>query len=334
MITSRKHKLLTALTLVCICIPALGQEANEAETKLEFETSEEEQQWVDDLGRGKGSIEPTHVAVFSIVDRKRLPTIHWHEIANSLTGKSMSRQQRNFLNTGLARNIYKEEGNLNFRWYAVSEDDAKKTAQAFLEVWTNRANARMQRLIGEQQEFQARKAEAQKQVPEKQAQAQSTEANLNRVKGIVHYLSVGEAEGTIRDLNKTLNILDIEIAGINAKLETIEMYQARGKLEGYHVGRTYEVLTKMTTEQVIELKGAEARKKTATEIRRQAESFYNLSIQQGNLQQQLERLKKELSHCEDVLHTIEERLANPEPEMVPPKVYKDEVTIYPVRAAE
>ena len=65
MISSRSH-LASILILICICIPALCQDANNPEARLSFEVSEEERPWVRDHDNrpGQGPIVPKYVAEF------------------------------------------------------------------------------------------------------------------------------------------------------------------------------------------------------------------------------------------------------------------------------
>jgi hypothetical protein len=45
-------------------------------------------------------------------------------------------------------------------------------------------------------------------------------------------------------------------------------------------------------------------------------------------------LKANLESSEKLVHEMEERLTNPEPYMLPPEIYQNKVTIYPVLAQQ
>ena len=51
----------------------------------------------------------------------------------------------------------------------------------------------------------------------------------------------------------------------------------------------------------------------------------------SNLDSEVDRLNYDLESSENSLRDVEEILANPVPEMLPPKVFQNKVTIYPVR---
>ena len=72
-----------------------------------------------------------------------------------------------------------------------------------------------------------------------------------------------KAKGTIAQMNEMLNIIDIELAGIREKLGIIEQYRESGKFSK----ATLEKLEQMFVEQMIELRGAEARKGAVNNLR-------------------------------------------------------------------
>ncbi len=51
----------------------------------------------------------------------------------------------------------------------------------------------------------------------------------------------------------------------------------------------------------------------------------------SNLDSEVNRLNYDLESSENSLRDVEEILPNPVPEMLPPKVFQNKVTIYPVR---
>jgi hypothetical protein len=354
MTTSRKHKLLAAWILVCICIPALGQEPNEAETRLKFEVSSERQSWFIKMPAGEppttgsGPIKPTHMAEFFIWNipyqtrqHAGRPATHSlrmdfrsdeviRKLIGTSAGQSMSQKQRDLLRTGDAiitvGNFSDTVGNhWHFRLYAVSEGDAKKMAQALLEFPTDKANERLQWHTNRQQKFQGHVDQCRKEISEKQVKLKTAQTKLEELQKTVHYVSTIEAEGTVVELNKTLDDLNIEIAGLRAKVQaTFEKEIPR------RTSTSSEKLIEIRIEQMIELKAAEARKETATEIRNQAEAFYRLVNQLIQLPKELKPLKSSLSSNEAELRNIEHKLANPDMDMVPPKVFQNKVTIYPV----
>jgi hypothetical protein len=90
-------------------------------------------------------------------------------------------------------------------------------------------------------------------------------------------------------------------------------------------------LDQMFVEQLVELRGVEARKKAALKIRNREKEFLNLFSQWNNLNVEVKRLKQDLEKSEKRILLDKKNLANPTPEMRPPKVYQNKVTIYPVK---
>ena len=89
-------------------------------------------------------------------------------------------------------------------------------------------------------------------------------------------------------------------------------------------------LEEIRSEQTVELAGALARKKAAIDIREREAAFYGLHQQRFGLSDQVGGLRKNLTNAERYRQNTEERLADPEPDMLPPKLYQDKATIHPV----
>jgi uncharacterized protein YcgL (UPF0745 family) len=355
MISSKKHQLLFALILACICAPVLGQEPNETKTELKFEVSSEEHKGV--IGAGGKVVhppgKPTHVAVLSITNKRRFPhpfDPNWiKSILDTSAAQLMSQQQREFPLLGhwitctqqLGGSISLREP-VVFYLYAVSQDDAKKTAEALIEALTSRANARMKELTNRQQELQEKIPKVKKKFEEKLTGLQTTWDKLReKFNGGPHSLkdynepvlrleAVNEAKETIKEMYKKLDALKVEIEGIKAKLLAIEEYKAKKNVGTNILAKLEQILC----EQTIELAGASARKKTTLEILMREEEFYNLNKKCEKAAHEANKFKGELSSYEHRLRDTKEKLSNPTPDMLPPNVYQNKVTIYPVRAGE
>ncbi|MBN2269679.1 MAG: hypothetical protein JXN61_03640 [Sedimentisphaerales bacterium] len=91
-----------------------------------------------------------------------------------------------------------------------------------------------------------------------------------------------------------------------------------------------DVLQEMQIIQTIELKGAEARRKAAVAIRQREKDFFDLYDQWLSLDSEVEGLKSRIRNREEEIAKIEETLANPKTDMLPPKIYQDKVVIYRV----
>ena len=342
MIQSRKSHLAIGLILACMCGLALCAEPNETRTDVKFESGKESQPWISDemFSPGRGPIEPTHVAIFHIrrpSDTTRFPHAPQGilQILKSSTGKSLSEQQRQFLSASDAI-VWRGVGNIKnhdtLYLYAVGDKDAKKTVQAYFEVALDIANSMMQERKIELHEYEEKAAQARKELPEKEAEFEAINVEYEIVKKKTHNLSSHsdagkESKETILEMNRVLDSLAIEIIGIEAKLSAVERIKSQRKVSSIE---GLAKLEEIKSEQTVELAGALARKKAALNIRERKEEFYGLHKQTFSLVGQVDSLKNSLMNYEQILTHVEEELARIEPSMLPPKLYQDKVTIYPV----
>lgn len=348
MITT-KRQLLSALFLACICASVLGAEPNEAKTKLKFEIKNEKTGWKVKVGKtaegrpiyydNPGFIRPTYVAELQI-NREgpgyQVESELTKEILKSCTAQYMSQKQKDFLATEFAVRLdidYVVVPNYySCSLYAVTENDVKKMVEAFIEVLTNKANGKLQKLQARKEELQGTIVEIKKQIAEMESEIKNAEPDLDMIKNQIKYLNYVEAKEAIPEFTKMLNTLDIELSGIKSRLQTIEIYKAK---LGKEISLEHRFkLEQMFIEQTIELKAAEARKKTVVDLQNKAQSFYKLAQKVDHLVVDKANLGIRLTNSERNLGLIEERLANPPDELLPPKVLRNKVTIYPVLAEE
>jgi hypothetical protein len=335
MVSLRKYQLFFGLGILLVCTPAMCQKPSEDKTELNFEISNEEQKWITDQGIGRGPIRPTYVAVLFIRQPYYMPNFNQpaviDKILNTTAGKLISQKQRDFVSVAQAfcRLNLSEltmPNHYNFHLYAVSELDAGNMAKAFIEDLTNIANENRKVLLDEKQKLQEQIATIKNNIPEKEIELKDTQSKLEGLKGRVHYLTMDEAKKTVLELNKMLDVIDVKIAGLRAKVSAIEKYKSSTKV----AQDTLAKLEQMLTEQTIELAGALARREAATRVRNQAEEFYNLRKQQIELPKTLDDLRRSLSNRERGLQQVQDRLINPASNAMPPTVYQNKVTIYPV----
>jgi len=365
MMKSRKLQLIMFLVLTCIYASVLGAEPNEPKTELKFEISDEKQAWFSSSGRppGKGPIKPSHVAEFFIMGQNfstsfvgsegiTMVSKDWDfpdtegikRMLQTSAGRSTTQKQHEFLATSDAfvdmgygnkvRN-YRE-----YRLYAVSEMDAKRMVEAFLEILAEKGGALMQECKKRLQNTQERISHIKKILPEKQVQAKSAESKYKEVKN-ARYSSLREDEAdekakeTMLQMGKMLDVLEIELAGIREKLGAIEGYRSSKRLPDKRLSdETVDKLDQMFVEQMIELRSAEARKQAALRIHTREKAFLDFSDRWANLEVEVDGLRRSLSDSESDLRRLEGMLANPRPEMLPPKVFQNKVTIYPVRVGD
>ena len=353
MIRWKKQFVLTLIS-VCILTPSLVARSGKYEMKLQFEIDNKKSQlWLSGRPKqpGQGPIKPTHVAIFHIrrphVD---MPSGHLGilQILKTSAGQSLSQQQQKFLSASDAIawwGIEEIKNHDTVLIYAVSEEDVKKMVQAYFEIHESEVNARIQEYEKYIKDRRQEANEIKKILPEKQKQADQMEPKYMEIKKS-RYFSLSDDEAyekakeTMLEMDKMLDAIAIELAGIREKMAVINEYrktpqdmqaiERRRKLpEGMLVK-----LEQMFVEQTIELKSAEAREKAAIKIRDRDKAFVDLFIQWKNLSGEVNNLKANLKSAEKQVKELEERLINPEPYMLPPELYQNKVTIHPVIAEQ
>ena len=210
---------------------------------------------------------------------------------------------------------------------------------SFIEVATNRADEGTQSVLKELQERKEKISEIKKKLPEKQKKLDEAKSKYKEIKNARYFSSLHDREAytkakeTMFLMDKTLDTLEIELAGIQEKLKSIEQYRRRKYAEdAKNFSReTLNKLDQMFVEQMIELSSAKARQQAALKIRERNKEFLTIFDQWMNLASEVDSLKNRLADHERNLRRAKTRLANPSSEMLPPKVFQNKVTIYPVR---
>jgi hypothetical protein len=323
----------------------LAAEPNKPETKLKFETSIKTMTWTIVVGktdddkpmyfRDPGPVKPSYVA--NVLLHQDYPMHRFvrdvrERILESPISKKFSKDQQEFFKTELATRIDNPE-RIPFYYstwlYAASQEDAKLMVQAYVDGLNRGVNKRLsdyKRIISEnQQELD----KAQKELPEKQSQFKEVDKSYQSIKEATHRFSDHEeaadlAKTSIIEMDKTLNALDIELAGIREKLKTIEKYRNEPNL------RDRDKLDEMYIELMIELSGLEARREITEQIRAREQKFLHLFHERGNLLDEVRSLTSSIKGSKERIETFTNRLKNPRTSLQSPKVYQDTVTIYPV----
>jgi hypothetical protein len=254
-------------------------------------------------------------------------------------GRSMSTEQRSFLSASTITDAITviDRGKIVRRHYqiclyAMSELDARKMAVAFIEAIADKAD-KIENYKNRIRSLQEEILRTKRNILDKEDETEVALANLRESIKNVHYLSTDEAKQAISELNTMLNNLDIELAGMEAKLEAIQ--EQRQKLIRDKKFKLEDKLEDMLIDLLIELKVAEARKETAIELRMQAEGFCKqMDAKKAEFQEDVNRYKMRVTMFEQETHQFKEKLADPDMETLPPKVYQNKVTIYPVRAED
>ena len=366
MITA-KRQVLSVLILVVICVSALAAEPNEAKTELKFEISKKERQLgIEEHSKFRNSVKPKYVAIFTMSDLSRFYDEPFIGIRDPETAKMMLATSAGQSMSGIQKELLKahkvistigsteKRNKLNlishtvreseFGLYAFTAEDAKLATKAFVETMNKKAreklppllekfmNERKQRL----QEYQERLTDTKKKLTEKEPELKSAESAYKTLKNTDRYKILADTEAyekskaTIAQMNEMLSILDIELAGIREKLTVIEKYRESDKFSK----ATLEKLEQMFVEQVVELRGAEARKEAAIDLRDRGKQFCDFFNDWTGLEGEVQNLRSSLRSIEKRVRFYEEEIANPHPRLLPPKVLQNKVTIYPVLTEE
>jgi hypothetical protein len=339
MTIASKHLLLAGAALLTLSLPAISAEPNEPHEQLQFEFSDTPRPWEPSRpgARAVGPIRPTHVAEVVILDGCQQPRLieprQIDRLKTTHAGRLISAKQFEFLATSDA--FIRGQHNLSIRnhrpylLYAISAEDAQRTAEAFIELSAADANEVMQQYLDRRTESETEVSEYQTLVPELEAKLESAKALREKLEKEGRFLDFGEASSTIQEMNTLLNSVRIDIEGIQARIDQIHQFQTGGKDKAPY-GAPNPKLDELLIVETIALKGALARQQAARAIRQEAKAFHDAVNDSGLYERQLQETRRELEDTQDQLTIAEEYLANPRPDMLPPVIYGNKITIYPV----
>jgi hypothetical protein len=340
MISLRNLRLAFSLTCICSCLALAAEDPNLKPPVLQFEESPDDLDWVPGVvkmlaenARQKityavGIVRKPGTAFFLGVTGTpgfgdRVLTLDLSEGQKQLL--QMRRVDSNtfarVVDQSLGRDV-DHGGRTQLILYAVSLEDAKKMAQAYIDCATQ-VYAAHRRLSQEGRQETLWKISAKKRRIAEIAQVLGTSPDdFDSFMRTVPYRSEKEAVDAMAELDKTLNATTVEIAGIQAKLKAIQGDQSSPSTP-VAIRPDLEL---MFVQESIALQAAEARKRSATDLRSQAKRFIDLT------QGPAERLKlmDEVVNHEEGLRAIEKELATEKP----PEIVDNKVFIYRVRQSE
>ncbi len=252
-------------------------------------------------------------------------------------GKSMSDEQKALVRAGFrskdgfrfvqAGSTAKTPATAVTVWlYAVSEPDARKMVEALLADLDCDAATRLERLREAVSQERKEKAELEEQIPKREGQLRELVSETEKLGKVLHYRDLEEASRSIRDYNQILRGLEVDIAGLDAKIQVIT--------KKVHEAKTKDQLTALISlliAQDIEMAGALARKHAAESGRSRAEQFYDVKKRRQRTATELDEQKARLDSIRRRGPEMEKRLADPPAMMKPVIVLDNEVVIEPVR---
>ncbi len=178
-------------------------------------------------------------------------------------------------------------------FYAVSEADAKLTAQAYLDGLDKVARTRLLDAQKGLAETKEELAQAERDLSKKQAELKLCDEQYEPIRKVRCEFddmseAIQSARQTMADMDKMLNTLDIELVGLREKVKAIEHYrQSSQSLREQARAR----LDEMFVELMIEQSGLEARRDKTALIRAKEEQFLRLEAQHSRLTTQISQLQ-------------------------------------------
>lgn len=219
-----------------------------------------------------------------------------------------------------------------FLWlYAVTQDDARKMVQAYVQYATREFRRRV--AVAESQIRNATKniEDAQKQIAELEQRSEAARQSLEELQKMVPYRTESEAHEAVMELDRMLNTAQVEIAGIRAKMDRILGYR-KERPPGMQLSpEALAKLDMMLVEEDIALQGAAAREKMATRLREQASRFVESASTLAKAPGEKESLTRTLGVARQDVSLWQGNLASLKQKA--PKL-PAKVVIYPVQWAE
>ena len=336
MTTQRKMLLVICLAVGSTCIGAPNTESNELTSKLQFDVGTDSKPhsvktW---------SIKPTHAATFRLYWSFAEPNDpNIADLLKTSAGKSISELQRELIKTEeviASKNSllgsFKSElggriihGSKDYRIYAVSEADARNTVRALVEYLTEKGTAEAismkqthkEKLTEKQEQLQAKLIEEDKEYESVNNELPRARQKYNEAVDNSSYSLhprgdvPEEVRKTIFEMGKMLDVLNIEIVGIQSKLSAINKHSTQKDVLANQT--LLLALKEMAILQEIELVGAESRRQAIMSVKRreetlyhQYESFHNLHNRSTTLKASIGRKQRDIA---DITKELTSRLS-------------------------
>lgn len=329
--------------------------------KLEFKANQMPKSWVIEKSEDPTPLIPRYMAELYIRWYLGEPNDpNGTALLETSAGKSLSNLQRDFISTERAIVVASDSARKyssqleRFPWgqkryflFAVSEADAKKMASALVEFLVQRGNtnaqrrmkSHLQKLLDVQKKTTEKTVQAKEQLPDKKNESTAAFGKYkDAVKNSIYSLHSldevpDELRKTIFDMNKMLDTLNIEIAGIKAKISAIERYTSHKDV--LNSPDLKVMLAQMTIRENIELIGTETRRKAILDGKKRQEYLYGLYNHRMDLEKECVRLRANSNRGARDLRAIEKELAELQASRAHSfEVLGNTVTIYPVRVRE
>lgn len=327
-------QLTIGLILVCTHGAALGADPNHEAPQLRFVTGRAS------LHRfaKRPPIVPTYKAYFKVYWQFAEPDDpNAENLLQTYAGKSFSDRQRDLLEEeqsfwlairDLKKSVSKSEfgeyqsGGTDYIVYAVSEEDARKMARAVVEFLLGKGTAKARRNV---EQLRAIQPQLSKNIPAMEEEIRLKASELPGVhqkyldaiqnsaysKHLLIAKVHDEVRKTIFEMDKMLDVINIEIVGIQSKLAAIKSYSNQNEVITHEALR-YAV-REMAIRQEVELVGAESRRQAIMSVKRREEALYSHYKAYNDLRNAITNLEYRDRRNTSLLNLIEGQLSRLEP---------------------
>jgi hypothetical protein len=337
---SKKIQLLVVLLAACSLSFGAAEKPENQKGQLKFTISDEPEGWDVSWEQSMQIAKPTHVAVIQLENR-----ISWGQppikLILKVKGESGDYLERvTFQEVGSSTQPYEllvnwskqkvGAGGKRFRElrvYATSEQEARKMAEVLIDGVKSSAYYKVRRAEVRLEDYRKRIADAENEIPKIEMQKKRVEAELAEFKKTTYYRSGADAEKSILEWNNLLNVVEVDIIGIKAKLDTIDrLEKKKGQSDD-----ALRSLVRMRLAADVDLAGALARQSAAQSHRQKTLRFLDLSQKSDGLSVQLDDKRSQLSQDQDRVADYQKNLPQLRANVRPVVVVGNEVVIHPVQ---
>jgi hypothetical protein len=302
--------------------------------------------------KGIGITEPNYVASFMIRDNRNInnrnPNVQnslvadYDEEFKKIAKHSMSKQQNIFLTQQASSHmVYTSSGiYVEYKLYAVTKEEARKMAETYLKWLDEKAYKALQERKHNNEQIkiilmkdQGRMSQILKNL-ESFNKVKETSRIIFPVKDktdfVINYdnLPTADIQNRVFEYHNMLNMLEIDIAGYEAKAKTLRKLMGTGSLQ------TDSHTHQMLIQAEVELAGAMARRQVIIASAKVMNSYLDAIQNIQKIEKERKTLTVKIARLQADLPKSEETLSNPPGYMRPVEVFMNRITIHPVKKGE
>ncbi len=251
---------------------------------------------------------------------------------------AVSQEQRDFLRDYPADTlrITEQEREVEVTLYATSEADARAMATACIRWMDQIARARQASLRQDLAQLKQDEGELTQRVARLTEAEEALKGNLNGLKEETYHLGADEAAEAGRQLNQEAQMLQIELRGIEARIDAIAKERASlASGQRFRLSVRSDVLSQLAILEVTEnvnAAGVVARIRAAEEARDLAINYVQVNREYLSARQDRQAEARKLEANQEHIARRERLLGNPPFDCRAPELLGDAVLIHPVEA--